>query len=120
MRISDWSSDVCSSDLVGHIAASTLTKADQHPALFSDHPHRQPCTIAIAESGPMQRWQYPARAYLADMGQSVFQYTLLDGHLRSRVQVLPGAPSAYPELRPGRRDTGSEAHKSELKSIMRI
>src|SRR3546814_9831797 len=55
VRISDWSSDVCSSDLLRHILAAhgltarfvTLQTADRHPS----RPHPSMIEAAIAEAG---------------------------------------------------------------------
>src|SRR3546814_5754924 len=46
MRISDWSSDVCSSDLIGSRFV-TLQTADRHPS----KPHPAMLNAAMAEAG---------------------------------------------------------------------
>src|SRR3546814_2330114 len=100
MRISDWSSDVCSSDLAVH-----------HP-LLPDQP------IRLAQAGPADR------LFRRDLrGLCV---TRAAGHdrARHRASVLPAAdrPAAARDgpQRSGRTFARSEEHTSELQSLMRI
>src|SRR3546814_3844067 len=44
MRISDWSSDVCSSDLVRHEREQALTLAHAHDAVLRTREHDDPVT----------------------------------------------------------------------------
>src|SRR3546814_3441429 len=104
MRISDWSSDVCSSDLAGRrldggdsrsLAVGAVRAFDRHHRNRLRNLHRQP--------------QGPERAALLRLDQR---------HLR---HIDPAAAKAAfaihqviaPELR-------SEEHTSELQSLMRI
>src|SRR3546814_1023723 len=93
MRISDWSSDVCASDLRG-IAASRAPVAfdPRHRARSDDH-HRQRRHHRVAERG---------RAIAVR----------LCGNRHRRVRCLDAA-----QIGVGRR---SEEHTSELQSLMRI
>src|SRR3546814_14838516 len=54
MRISDWSSDVCSSDLIGRAAADRrvdLVPADRQIVLVEPETMRQPQEILIGDGG---------------------------------------------------------------------
>src|SRR3546814_6437856 len=98
MRISDWSSDVCSSDLVGiagfqrhHVEAVGGHVVGQHPAL------------AIQDQAAPRQHRAQAEAVGFGLGGVV---GVVD-HLQLEV------PAAEPEQR-------SEEHTSELQSLMRI
>src|SRR3546814_1630631 len=95
MRISDWSSDVCSSDL-----------ADQMLDLGFVHAIRK-----ISAALPKQR---QSLFFSATMPASIGQ--LASGFLREpvRVEVTPAATTVE------RIDQRSEEHTSELQSLMRI
>src|SRR3546814_4042708 len=95
MRISDWSSDVCSSDLTGQVAARLGPTLEHRPARLN----RSDATARRSTRLPFLR--------LADKdGQPLFR--------RSR--------SCLPVLKKGTcfSDTRSEEHTSELQSLMRI
>src|SRR3546814_2157401 len=132
MRISDWSSDVCSSDLVGHRGG----KADQAAA-----PHRQfEAAVGVLDGlgdGGLRRRRDQRRCYQAD-GQGASERRRLEigfavhliypqPELRSscrrgsrarpdRSARPPGDPRWMVHIRPCR----SEEHTSELQSLMRI
>src|SRR3546814_8235114 len=94
MRISDWSSDVCSSDL----AAAEL------PALHSTHPG----LWAARGTHAGGRTRHPQHPHLA----------LFQRRAGSRAPSISALPFAYPPV-PGR-NKRSEEHTSELQSLMRI
>src|SRR3546814_10720830 len=98
MRISDWSSDVCSSDLVSFLASECDGGADAGVCLSALRHHGEGRGV-------------PAGAPLA-------------GHRRNRGMVLAPRAGRLEHLRAGRllRDlpARSEEHTSELQSLMRI
>src|SRR3546814_1391806 len=97
MRISDWSSDVCSSDLVSFLASECDGGADAGVCLSALRHHGEGRGV-------------PAGAPLA-------------GHRRNRGMVLAPRAGRLEHLRAGRllRDLPrSEEHTSELQSLMRI
>src|SRR3546814_3977254 len=118
MRISDWSSDVCSSDLYGERDGLTLDdfKADAHGILVGEAESSVPVSTA---SGKVEL----APAYL------------LDDIPRSRQAIAEHRPQTYlvsrrtlrsmnswmnnvPVLSRGK-DRRSEEHTSELQSLLR-
>src|SRR3546814_5740017 len=105
MRISDWSSDVCSSDLLP-LSDRSADAGKRHPSL-----HIQ--TVAKSSSRGRGRAGYATTAY----GQAVPPQLPARRGARSR----PGGPrqsqmAASELLGLGR----SEEHTSELQSLMRI
>src|SRR3546814_1802268 len=97
MRISDWSSDVCSSDLDGAL------------------PDAVPCKIAFFSARDLNRGTFE---FLQQMG---FSLEVPDS---GEVGLLAGGITFTPEmtdtLRRGAEDARSEEHTSELQSLMRI
>src|SRR3546814_5762717 len=105
MRISDWSSDVCSSDLFEPVAPACCpdcgcgstekrrTDVDQK---------RLPATKPSETPGATPRCRFPRTS----------------GHARAESARAPSRSSARPRGAP-RRDR-SEEHTSELQSLMRI
>src|SRR3546814_7268450 len=91
MRISDWSSDVCSSDL-------------QIPAYTSD-----PCGIARCT----QKWSLHLPDHPIPMPDS------FAGSNAQKI-VLPGKSWLPPAGLPAKAPRRSEEHTSELQSLMRI
>src|SRR3546814_3720824 len=138
MRISDWSSDVCSSDLepkgaeikrrlgqaeivLGRIAKHVRTAAQG----FLDHVQR------IAEAGIVRR----QKAQVQKLEQAGVDVVAAEGGRQAAVAVARGAafyrrpdrvgailPEGLPILQPqrARRIRRSEEHTSELQSLMRI
>src|SRR3546814_1225101 len=98
MRISDWSSDVCSSDLeqrIVIIANLGLPARDRRGAGIIGRDHLG---------------QLAARCGLA---AQILQITLAKGHVhRGRLEVAERSDCAFPAR--------SEEHPSELQSLMRI
>src|SRR3546814_4217949 len=115
MRISDWSSDVCSSDLLFEIRL--LSRVDGAvPA--AQHQHR-----AVQHAGLCHSRHPPelpaARLYRAASGQ---RRAAMAGHAVAR-NLCRGLLYLFPRPRqPQRREYSarSEEHTSELQSLMRI
>src|SRR3546814_9034658 len=108
MRISDWSSDVCSSDLIASVA--TRQNGAIEGDLFID------CTghASLLIGGHMGvEW--------IDRGDTLFN----DRALAAQVPVAPGSPIASQTVSTAHEagwiwDIRSEEHTSELQSLMRI
>src|SRR3546814_9722447 len=100
MRISDWSSDVCSSDLADHRdAAPALRPLDQGSVCAGSAAHSEPVRPARLQSSSFpahRRARAPARS-----------------HHVSAIPAQPGPDGPHPAAR-------SEEHTSELQSLMRI
>src|SRR3546814_2519103 len=104
MRISDWSSDVCSSDLVGHMGADRR--------YLGVHDERD-LFVGSADSGPAQAFE---------TARTEVWHRLIDCY---RVAMEPprfgkglaGDPRRGPAIGGAWR---SEEHTSELQSLMRI
>src|SRR3546814_7400079 len=96
MRISDWSSDVCSSDLVAGVL---------HARLGADGPALA-VLVAVAHALRRQVDQRPVEV-VAEGGPQVARI----GGLRSRPQLVPLGQVDRQR---------SEEHTSELQSLMRI
>src|SRR3546814_7625932 len=102
MRISDWSSDVCSSDLTAHTAHPLAWEGGQH------HIQRQLHHL----SGSHPAGSSPALSIAC--GQCSPDRSRGDGH--RRFDQWDQAKEAH-DARAGQR---SEEHTSELQSLMRI
>src|SRR3546814_9363886 len=100
MRISDWSSDVCSSDL------------KKKEICHGDHPSDRPCRTS-AGRGDARQFQGRGRAPAAHRGRTVPGR----GEL-SVARPLYARPHGRPEILC--RADRSEEHTSELQSLMRI
>src|SRR3546814_3320681 len=114
MRISDWSSDVCSSDLAARIrnipraAASPETPAARSPARSFRAIRRK----QLQRLGDIVLGHEPAVMPPRDLSRPV----------QDALEV-PGDPAAGPPDALGERGFGemrSEEHTSELQSLMRI
>src|SRR3546814_4773443 len=112
MRISDWSSDVCSSDLVGQRRG--LQRADRG---------------AVGDLMYRRRMDAPAQGQgdgnhrdRGDGGQAPGQVGLRPARSRREHQRpgVQGGSFATGERATGRRRPRSEEHTSELQSLMRI
>src|SRR3546814_7502376 len=108
MRISDWSSDVCSSDLIGGLVAL--------PAVGREQRHR----AARQRAQPGQRAgmrglavEVPAHIQLPGRALHVVHHQR-ETTLRFRSPIGVGRPGNAGEL------PRSEEHTSELQSLMRI
>src|SRR3546814_2509167 len=97
MRISDWSSDVCSSDLPPDVSPIPVHR-------FPVHRFPAPRTAWLAHAAGGDRRRLPA-------GGAVLRHPL-------QLRAVPGADVG--RLRLGPRGLRSEEHTSELQSLMRI
>src|SRR3546814_4219293 len=96
MRISDWSSDVCSSDLRRYRGAEPISSAWKSPPLWRRPDHRAYPHPMIARAAGRWLLAYPTSS---DAEQGYFR--------RQRIQTAP-------------QPLRSEEHTSELQSLMRI
>src|SRR3546814_1310636 len=116
MRISDWSSDVCSSDLLDEISGRVLRWQDRESL---------PCPALHRIDMPLER----------DIGKGVDldRHRLADAHQRELCLLEIGGHPHFvghdrPQLRSGRDIAAdidmpvdrSEEHTSELQSLMRL
>src|SRR3546814_10373552 len=130
MRISDWSSDVCSSDLDGNAARVLLPRADVHAdaaaaetaaadaAATGAHAHS---AAAVAVRGPAEQHAIgtePGR-FLAQLGDHRIHLVLLAVGERAAA-ALKQRDLLVAARRRGKVDARSEEHTSELQSLMRI
>src|SRR3546814_3444243 len=102
MRISDWSSDVCSSDLLGYVGQDSVTKSLTINGLFANR------SKSISEQRralllPQELMQFPTDKLIL---------------LRGGIPPIIGTKIAYFSSRFFK--TRSEEHTSELQSLMRI
>src|SRR3546814_4906968 len=114
MRISDWSSDVCSSDLAG---AERDGEVDRRVIVGAETMERMPRTAGETAGAPADR--------IADGERAAGRYRGAQSHFsrgkhevrpsEARVRVAPSL-SGFDTKRPSR----SEEHTSELQSLMRI
>src|SRR3546814_6469444 len=113
MRISDWSSDVCSSDLEGWFAAylAWLTTSRFGTEERDEENNHGSC------------WLLQAASFAALLGRGDI---LADARTRLKTSIIPtqNAPDGRQPLELARTKpyayARSEAHTSELKSLMRI
>src|SRR3546814_8969351 len=130
MRISDWSSDVCSSDLLPPLLARLLPGLDGHGALVDE------LTRALIETPPVDAAQggYVAKGY--DAALDALRETARDGRkaiaaleaqYRERTGIAPlkirhnGVLGYHVEVPAKHADAlRSEEPTSELQSLMRI
>src|SRR3546814_2700817 len=122
MRISDWSSDVCSSDLHREVVAKTICKGNAA---------RREGAGAILQAGEVLRFLCPGvdrskRRRQQHRGGRGCQAISLEHHPRYLPFMRPAVagPWLFPvRLAPspfGDQRARSEEHKSELQSLMRI
>src|SRR3546814_6061367 len=125
MRISDWSSDVCSSDLCiavsGHqhfgdgldVAVAT---ADARATGFEPDP------VFVRRAADRLQARGPGRA-VVEVAQVQPAAVIVAGRVRMPAGDRAVAPVAVSGARPGQHDgvaSRSEEHTSELQSLMRI
>src|SRR3546814_9801490 len=128
MRISDWSSDVCSSDLVeiGDAKLGFQVEAAglrQQLAELVDRPLPVPGEVRGALAGAGRREDIGgAAARRLGGGEELALIGLADGDVGSRevAQDQGSGQRAHRGGRPGRPIIRSEEHTSELQSLMRI
>src|SRR3546814_10696350 len=104
MRISDWSSDVCSSDLYRHRAQR------QEPVQRGRCVQESPAILQIIKRDEHLRGGQPARA--KQVGIAAGKQYLPGGS--GGLRVFQICPAAF------RQPQRSEEHTSELQSLMRI
>src|SRR3546814_8568550 len=128
MRISDWSSDVCSSDLGdGPAAAVALGQQrgqDVHLVVVGDRDHRVRGggvgllqdlgveRVAVDHHGALQRLRHHLRPPLVDLDELEVHVRVVLFHRMGQVEADVAAADDD--------DARSEEHTSELQSLMRI
>src|SRR3546814_2021870 len=113
MRISDWSSDVCSSDLDGHSKTRYADIEDRHRRRIDDP---QPHPLArIEERGPIVARTVAIDEEAVGRAVDIGDVGRVHPHRAPRKTVLQRLILAGEQ--PGER---SEEHTSELQSLMRI
>src|SRR3546814_10363133 len=117
MRISDWSSDVCSSDLLNdtELLASARTEA-----LLAQLEQGAPGRILILDSPPVLAAS-PAAVLAGHVGQLIM-VVRADETLESALRDAIGLMGACPHIQlllNGVKYSRSEEHTSELQSLMR-
>src|SRR3546814_10366448 len=122
MRISDWSSDVCSSDLDAGVVHKGLLPRGLFAALAEEWSHREPVTPLLEEKGD-------ACEFGALISQLLRPLDLHDARLGAAlpaddhpIQIWQVALDRQrPNQRLARQESDrSEEHTSELQSLMRI
>src|SRR3546814_9042270 len=124
MRISDWSSDVCSSDL----SRSWPSKCRTAPGPANSGPAPTPPT---SQSSPRTRARADAVPCTRSEHQAVRQAIVADLHVEKAAAYIAavadpwhvglcGGAGRYPHRRAHRHTSRSEEHPSELQSLMRI
>src|SRR3546814_1819804 len=130
MRISDWSSDVCSSDLVAVDAPRLEADRRRLPArLRAVRAARRACTVAAAAAGTGAAGLHRHRPRGRPAGRRGAAHALqaAGGRRCRRARSAARAPAAAVVVRPvhcGRdvaavRAARTEEHTSELQSLMR-
>src|SRR3546814_2289076 len=120
MRISDWSSDVCSSDLIGNFA---------HHKILADLREQQ-TSYFIPQAGWFRRVTCPHYCFevVAWIGMALMSHQwamlllafVMHNYLAARAwKTRQWYRSRFPAYPPGRK-CRSEEHTSELQSLMRI
>src|SRR3546814_9522746 len=121
MRISDWSSDVCSSDLVATTAAAEHFTASLAGYVLSDNTWGE--TDVDPEMAHLFLWHAAEEVEHRHVAYDVYHH-IGGGYLRRAAAMVPlaglvllGWPLLTSEVM--RRDSSAE-HTSELQSLMRI
>src|SRR3546814_6889094 len=115
MRISDWSSDVCSSDLIGPFLQYKPSSRMNSYLVWGNQ-----------RDGPRPRPQFPRDLAAADGGRQRLAEPLLDDRTPRHQAELPPRlqhrVASAGQLHAAAVDAGgrSEEHTSELQSLMRI
>src|SRR3546814_10893873 len=109
MRISDWSSDVCSSDLHGH-DSHAQGDIDPHAwqSLRNGMIYARNIADGLVQADPTHRAYYRARAKLY-----IDRMAKLDAEIRIALEGIPANRRTVITSR-------SEEHTSELQSLIRI
>src|SRR3546814_8094716 len=101
MRISDWSSDVCSSDLPCPLKLCALP------------PESSP-------SGTHEKGFMSGRVRLMSLSRELLADAVFDAWVRSTSAIVSTSPTRRARLSSTRLAKRSEEHTSELQSLMRI
>src|SRR3546814_1528602 len=114
MRISDWSSDVCSSDLPGRRDAANFHVADPSGFLMGFVDDQPVACISVVRYGDGYGFLgfYIVARELRGRGHGMAVWQAGLQHLGSRTIGLDGVVA--------QQDNRSEEHTSELQSLMRI
>src|SRR3546814_10360259 len=104
MRISDWSSDVCSSDLRRRRSQAHLVALIQEPRVPRRAGHKRRAGFAIAREGPCRRGRLHCQLTVARDRQA-----RATRHNPRRLFLVRPSPAHR-----------SEEHTSELQSLIRI
>ena len=102
---------------VGHVSAFALMKTHQHRTLFVHMAHRKTGAVTVAPSRALYGSQNMVGLDFAQMPQVVFQYPLLDRHLRGRLQVLHLAATTGPSMQTKMGATGLHALRRGLVDV---
>src|SRR3546814_3223237 len=124
MRISDWSSDVCSSDLLRAICAAAPKSRSYRPGSFEPHRLARGLVAHLLEDRGLVIGQFGPAADLGQQGAQLQTPFRLHRFLQDGAYFGLGAAAMYggPHAKgavhlfgPGR----SEEHTSDLKSLLR-
>src|SRR3546814_9155634 len=105
MRISDWSSDVCSSDLTSALIAKTIAEMPEE---------QRPRILLVGDGHPNTMGNAKAREALSAVGHAGGGFVTATPPLQRAAN--DGAEATYIS---DRRNARSEEHTSELQSLMR-
>src|SRR3546814_10864117 len=127
MRISDWSSDVCSSDLLGignrfveaALRAAQGTGADVEPPAVEPR-HREAETVALGADAVFDRHLHIVEDHLRGGGGVPAELALLGAEADPRHVLFDDEARNALRSRLTGADHRSEEHTSELQSLMRI
>src|SRR3546814_4069872 len=110
MRISDWSSDVCSSDLLGEGRAEGLAAVGE-VAVHLVQPQQRSLGVHVVGVGKKR-----------GRGEGVGELLLVGLHEGGPARIVPGVGDRAGRGRADHEVAGSrsEEHTSELQSLMRI
>src|SRR3546814_1983621 len=123
MRISDWSSDVCSSDLIGDLVR--FHPASQRP-FRADREERARRLVLRGDGQGLRHRQARLRGHLVELELAIDEVVMLSRI--ERAEDAPALKTAYvgalhlhrqPRVRQPEVIVRSEEHTSELQSLMR-
>src|SRR3546814_4986844 len=120
MRISDWSSDVCSSDLPGPVRVRVMGAGGDQRRLRAEECLAQSVRIERLQQIVLDaaRHQIAIEANIVDAAGCDHDRARL-AHLRQRVDVIDRI-AGFRQIDDQHRGARSEEHTSELQSLMRI
>src|SRR3546814_5888744 len=116
MRISDWSSDVCSSDLKEEKGTPRKKREGKSGDARKGRPERRRCSVDFLDRGDLAAPDRPGHAaHVGDAHQRAAQVVVFR-HAARAVAVVDGHAHGLPAGALHR----SEEHTSELQSLMRL